>query len=239
MDERTGTVQGSSAATTEQNGEQRARQIRAEIERTRGDLAETVDAIQERLRPTNVVASAASATAEKVKDMAQSAGETAQELWETSGGTGLVQRIRNNPVPAVLASVGIVWLAFSNGQRRQNRYARRGGAGERRPGEQGSASAASGRSMLQETSATTRRVVRQSSRRIESMVRDYPLAVGAAAAIVGVSLGMVVPETERENELMGETRDNTIERAQEAASGAVERVKDAAADVVTRAAIGD
>jgi hypothetical protein len=71
------------------------------------------------------------------------------------------------------------------------------------------------------------------------MVREYPLAVGAAALLIGASLGMVVPETDRENELMGEARDNALERAQEAASGAVDRVKDAAAEVVTRAAVGD
>jgi hypothetical protein len=71
------------------------------------------------------------------------------------------------------------------------------------------------------------------------MVRDYPLAVGAAALIVGASLGMVVPETEAENEMMGETRDRTLQRAQDAATGAVGKVKEATADVVTRAALGD
>ena len=71
------------------------------------------------------------------------------------------------------------------------------------------------------------------------MIRDYPLAVGAAAAILGASLGMAVPETERENEWMGEARDNAWERAQEAATGAVDRVKEAAASVVTQAGIGD
>jgi hypothetical protein len=71
------------------------------------------------------------------------------------------------------------------------------------------------------------------------MVRDYPLAVGAAALLIGASLGMAVPESERENEWMGEARESAVQRAQDAASGAVDRVKDAAAEVVTRAAIGD
>ncbi len=68
------------------------------------------------------------------------------------------------------------------------------------------------------------------------MVRDYPLAVGAAALLIGASLGMVVPETERENEWMGEARENALRRAQDAASDAVDRVKDAAAEIVTGAA---
>ena len=71
------------------------------------------------------------------------------------------------------------------------------------------------------------------------MVREYPLAVGAAALILGASLGMAVPETQAENDMLGETRDATLKRAQDAASAAVSKVKDATADVVTRAALGD
>ena len=86
--------------------------------------------------------------------------------------------------------------------------------------------------------STSRKPARRGSS-LDSMIRDYPLAVGAAAAILGASLGMAVPETERENEWMGEARDNAWERAQEAATGAVDRVKEAAASVVTQAGIGD
>ena len=71
------------------------------------------------------------------------------------------------------------------------------------------------------------------------MMREYPLAVGVAAGIVGASLGMAVPETEQENEWLGEARDSVVQRTQEAATGAIDRAKEAAADVVTRAAIGD
>ena len=71
------------------------------------------------------------------------------------------------------------------------------------------------------------------------MVRDYPLAVGAAALIIGASLGMAVPETESENEWMGEARENAVQRAQDAASGAVDRVKEVATEVVNRATSGD
>ena len=71
------------------------------------------------------------------------------------------------------------------------------------------------------------------------MVRQYPLAVGAAAVLIGASLGMAVPETERENELMGEARDTALERAQQVATGTVDRVKEAAATALTQAAVGD
>ena len=68
------------------------------------------------------------------------------------------------------------------------------------------------------------------------MKRSF-LAVGAAAAVLGATLGMVVPETERENEWMGEARETAVDKAQQAATGAASRVKEAAADAVTKAVV--
>jgi hypothetical protein len=83
-----------------------------------------------------------------------------------------------------------------------------------------------------------RRAVRRGGSSLHTAIRDYPLAMGAAAAIVGAAIGVAVPETDRENELMGETKEAAVHKAQEAVGGAVDRAKEAAADVVTRAAIG-
>ena len=57
-------------------------------------------------------------------------------------------------------------------------------------------------------------------------MEENPLAVAAGAAVLGLCLGMLVPESERENRLMGPTRDNLVDRAQATAS----RVKDAAVE---------
>ena len=116
MDDRAGNVDAARVGgTTDPDADRRAREIRSEIEQTREDLSETVGAIQEKLRPGNVVASAASATTERVKDMANRATETAEEWWDASGGTGLLDRVRSNPVPAVLTGVGLAWLGLSTG----------------------------------------------------------------------------------------------------------------------------
>jgi hypothetical protein len=85
----------------------------------------------------------------------------------------------------------------------------------------------------------TRRVARRSQNRLNQMLRDNPIAVGAAAMVLGAAVGLALPETERENELMGETRDNALEQAQHLAQTTVEKVKDAAADAAVRAATGD
>ena len=138
MDDRTGRVDVPNAtADAERDPDARAREIRAEIDRAREDLSETVDAIQEKLRPGNLVASAASGaadkvkdlastatekvkdmastTTEKVKDMASNAAGTTEDWWEANSDSGVLGRIRSNPLPAVLAGVGLTWLVFSEG----------------------------------------------------------------------------------------------------------------------------
>jgi hypothetical protein len=59
---------------------------------------------------------------------------------------------------------------------------------------------------------------------LERLVEDSPLAVAAGVAVLGLAAGMLVPETEREQRLMGPARDDLMQRAQTTAS----RVKDAA-----------
>jgi hypothetical protein len=235
MDQQPGSLDRASGSMTDPETDARTRILRAEIEETREDLSETVDAIQEKLRPGNLVAGAASVTKEKVKDMANTAAETAEEWWDTSGGQGFVDRVRNNPIPALLAGVGLTWLAMANGGHRRSSLS---GllSSPRRPDSSRSGASFAARSARAMGSADKSA---RSGSSLDSMIRDYPLAVGVAAAILGASLGMAVPETELENEWMGEARDNAWQRAQEAATGAVDRVKEAAADVVTQAAIGD
>jgi hypothetical protein len=67
--------------------------------------------------------------------------------------------------------------------------------------------------------------------RFERTLYESPLAVGAIALALGAAAGFVLPQTRRENELMGETRDNLVERAQEVAQEAAEKVQRVASDV--------
>lgn len=80
---------------------------------------------------------------------------------------------------------------------------------------------------------------RRAGDRIQSTVWEAPLAAGAMALALGVGIGLAIPQTEKENELMGEARDTLVDKAQSAATEALhqaeqiaERVTD---DVVGRA----
>lgn len=249
MDDRTAGVSGTAESRASEEPEARTLEIREEIEETRQEISETMGAIQEKLRPSNLVSEAASATSERVKHMAYSAADTAEDWWEASGGSSFLDRIRRNPVPATLAGAGLVWLAFSNGghSRRSlgyyDRSANRNRGREYGRWQEGDARGEAVTSRVASSAETaldeTRRVARRSQNRLNQMLRDNPIAVGAAAMVLGAAVGLALPETERENELMGETRDNALEQAQHLAQTTVERVKDAATDAAVRAATGD
>src|SRR3712207_1087798 len=88
---------------------------RTEIERTRADMSETVDAIQERLSPENLKEQAKDRVKEATVGRAQEAG------------SGIVETIRANPLPAALTGIGLGWLLVS---------ARRSRSEERRVGKE-------------------------------------------------------------------------------------------------------
>ncbi len=69
---------------------------------------------------------------------------------------------------------------------------------------------------------------RRAERGAEHIYRESPLAVGAAAIAVGAMIGLALPHTEREDELMGSVRDRLVDDAEQMASGAVDKAKDVA-----------
>jgi len=71
------------------------------------------------------------------------------------------------------------------------------------------------------------------------LLEERPLVVGAATLAVGLLAGLAIPRTEAEDELMGETRDQLLDRAQETAREALDKgkhVADAAVDSLKRTA---
>jgi len=88
----------------------------------------------------------------------------------------------------------------------------------------------------QEVARRMRYKGRRAQSELERLSRENPLAVGAGALLLGAAVALVLPETERENEWMGEARDSMVDRAQEMAKNAASTAQDAAADLAGEAA---
>ncbi len=85
--------------------------IVSQIEETRTEMAGTIDQIGHRLQPQTIANEAREkvreATVGKVERMVSDAGQSVQRT-----SNGVVDTIRQNPVPAALAAIGVGWLAM-------------------------------------------------------------------------------------------------------------------------------
>ncbi len=223
-----------------QSGDEVAR-TRTEIEHTRAEMGETVDALQERLSPHNLK--------EQAKVQAK---ETARET-----GSGLVDRIKQNPIPAAMVGIGLGWLLTSGGSGSSGQRGYRGVSNYHEPPAEpsdyegyGGSSAGQGRSRTGEAAGQARdragQVAGQAQERasqlgdqaqhqarrarggFQEMLQENPLAVGALAVGLGAAVGFSVPETEKENRAMGEARDGLVERGKEKAEEMKPKVRSVA-----------
>jgi len=71
--------------------------------------------------------------------------------------------------------------------------------------------------------------------RFGRVMRDNPLAVGAVTLALGAAVGLALPTTEKENELMGDARDSLVQKATSAASETFEKVQQVAGQVTDQA----
>jgi len=229
----------------------RTYEIRSEIERTRGEMSETLDAIQEKLRPGNIVANATervkSATTETVRHMADSASETTRQAMDYTRDTasGMGGFIKDNQLPLALIGIGTAWLLTGRTKDRNGRYSRSQGSrrqstrpwegrsqwrsGEfdyRRTGE--SDSVWDSRS---NTADALQRTSRRAQNQLERVLDENPIVVGAGAVVLGAMLGLIVPESNAENRMMGSARDAVIERGQEMARDAASMVEQKAQNI--------
>ncbi|HZW14148.1 MAG TPA: DUF3618 domain-containing protein [Noviherbaspirillum sp.] len=232
----------------------RPEEIESDIERTRAEVSSTIDAIQSKLTPGQ---------------MMDQAVAYARTSLPADFGTNLGNAVRDNPLPVALIGVGLAWLMASgrnaDGQARLRReashyddYAETGAGVDQ--GQQGTMQRAAGKlsetgrglkdktselghQISDRTSAVTGRAREMTGRAREMghgarerlgaigersqqgyyrtrdslshMVEEQPLVLGALGLAVGTLLGAMLPGTRREDEMMGEKRDQLVGRAKD------------------------
>jgi ElaB/YqjD/DUF883 family membrane-anchored ribosome-binding protein len=241
---------------------------RVEIERTRAGMSETVDAIQERLSPENLKEQAKDRVKEATVGKAQEAG------------SGIVDTVKANPLPAALTGIGLGWLLVNARKQSTSRPTYRdatyrdaayvegystgayppAGYPPRYEDESGSSAGqalGNARDKVGETatqaqdkagelaSRTQDRVgnlgdqaryqAQRASGGFQRMLQENPLAVGTLAVGVGAAIGLAIPETSKEHEVMGEARDNLVDKAQEKVQETQEKVQQVAGEAKSAA----
>lgn len=245
-----GAANQESSSGTESGTERTPEAIERDIERTRDRMSRNIDELGDRLSPSNLKEEAKSA----IKDAAQGAvSNVGEQARRTS--SRLVEVIRENPLPVIAVGAGVTWLLTQRSRSdvsgdRMARYAYTGP--ERRQGHGikdrvGNAVSGVKESVSEAAGGVAERAgelkehagerigdwgnqARSQSQRLktnfEHAAEDNPLALAVGAAVVGLALGLLLPGTQRENELMGPARDQLVDRAEET----VERAKDAAVE---------
>jgi ElaB/YqjD/DUF883 family membrane-anchored ribosome-binding protein len=203
----------------------RAREIEAEIERTRAEMDATLSAIESRLTPGQLL-------------------DQGMDYLRNSGGGEFVSNlgatVRRNPVPVTLAGIGIAWLMAANRRGIRGGAERDEGPADRRQNAGSEAGSTTGMrerasSAMQKASDNMRsagdtvsramgnvrdsasqisgsamqraRDVRESARsRYDSLIRDQPLALGAVGLALGAVIAATLPRTRAENELAASAR---------------------------------
>jgi ElaB/YqjD/DUF883 family membrane-anchored ribosome-binding protein len=232
----------------ESKGERSPQEIEREIEQTRNRMSRNIDELGDRLSPSNLKEEAKSAIKGAASGAVSNVGEQARRT-----SSRLVEVIRENPLPVIAVGAGVTWLLTqrSKGEVSGDRMARYAYTGpERRQSHGvkdrvGSAVSGAKETVSEAVGGVTERAselkeragerigdirgqaswqTRRLKTNLEHAAEENPLALAIGAAVAGLALGLLLPGTQREDEIMGPARDQLVDRAGET----VERAKDAA-----------
>jgi ElaB/YqjD/DUF883 family membrane-anchored ribosome-binding protein len=241
---------------TEIGSEKSPEDIEREIEQTRNRMSRDIDELGGRLSPSNLKEGAKTAIKNVAHDAVSNVGEqarrTGSRLVEAirenplpviavgAGVTWLLTKRSNTE----FSGDRMARYAYTGPDRRQGGTWQQGSGIKARVGEAVSgvketvseaASGIAGRASelasgtqerLGELSGEARRQTQRVKTNLERASEENPLLVAIGAAVAGLALGLLLPGTEKENELMGSTRDQLVDRAGQTA----ERVKEAAVE---------
>jgi hypothetical protein len=201
------------------------------IEDTRHDMTETLDAIQQRLEPEQVT--------EYVKEVAHYVILEVKDAVRDLAGqaTGAIREAKAKKQEHDQASSSRRASAPTGPQQRIVEKAKQmtdqvtGQMQEKAGLVTGKMQETTGQvpSQMKETADT----MHQQSQGLWQMLKSNPVAIGALGVAIGGLAAAIVPATEKENQLMGETRDSVLGSVQEAAGQTIDTVKSAAADAGT------
>jgi ElaB/YqjD/DUF883 family membrane-anchored ribosome-binding protein len=234
-----------SAASDRTDGSE---EIKQDIEKTRGELSETIDAMADRLNPTNLKEQAKDAVREATIGRAEEAVTDAADA--AKGVTDRMREvIRENPIPTALVAIGAGWLvmkardgsrqrSYTNGQSSGITEQLGDAVGSTRDRVEHSMTDAqqfAGRAMeeardqagnaMTEAQDTVQRAVTQTTSQAQQVLHESPLVAGGIALALGAVAGLAMRPTEQENRMFGARRDSLVSDLKSTAKEAQQKVE--------------
>jgi ElaB/YqjD/DUF883 family membrane-anchored ribosome-binding protein len=213
---------------------------RAEVEEARAEMSRTIDEIEGRLTPSYMAGQARDNVIEAVGD----------------AGSSLMDSVRQNPIPALVAgaSIGyIVYRAFSVDRpardNRRSSYAYEAGtdrtSGVRDAVDNVMRTSADAKDTLQEkvqeTAQRTTEQSRMATSRVQATMRSNPLGSALVGLGVGAAIGLLLPRTQVEDNLMApaaeplrDRAEDVMEQVQQKAERVASTTAEAARDAVEK-----
>lgn len=221
------------------------RQLERELDARRDHIADLVRALEQRLSPGDMIDRV-------LRSGGSGGGEFARQLGQT---------VRDNPVPTLLASAGLLWLFASRNDSHGDAVGRSIPArsySENEGGTSSEGSSSGGRMAaigehareagsdvrdrihdVRDGASHTFEMARDSFQTqaaktrtgFEHLLHDNPMALGALAVAVGALMGAAVPTTRREDQLMG----GVGNRLREGAGAVMDEARGISSDVVQQA----
>jgi len=247
---------GQDFESSESKSDKSPEDIEREIEETRNRMSQNIDELGDRLSPQNLKHEAKSAIKSAAQDAVSNVGEQARRtgyrlvdvirenpLPVIAVGAGVTWLLTQRSSSDISGN-RMARYAYTGADRRQGEGRQSGSGVKGRVGgavsdvkdkvsdaasglaERASEFASGTQERIGEFGGQARRQTMRVKTNLEHVAEENPLTVAIGAAIVGMAIGLLLPGTDRENELMGTTRDELVDRAGKTA----ERVKDAAVE---------
>lgn len=201
-------------ATSQRPGASRdAEQLERNADQIRADLERTLDALERKLSPSQLLDRSLAYLREHSGELTRSVGET----------------VRRNPLPIMLAVAGIGWLVASTLRGRNDsdaldaqarsadRSARQSKLYDRVQAarERIDSSRAAAASKFAQAAAVTRERTLRTQYQVVSAIEQRPILFAGLAVAIGALIGAAIPATEYEDRIVGQVRDRAVERAKQ------------------------
>jgi hypothetical protein len=238
------------------NGSRRPDEILAEIERTRGEMDHTLTAIEQRLTPGQLIDQGLdylknSGGSEMVSNLGVQVKNNPLPLALVGVGLAWLMASSKNP-PARQPEPAWPYASMDEESARSglgNRAHETLGSAKQKlgdttqamrervssAGERVSQLGQSARDTVGNLGTTARQQMDRAKGGVDYMMREQPLALGALGVAIGALFAAMAPRTQKEDELMGSTRDRLLDQAKEVGKEKLEQAKDVAKTVTETA----